>query len=224
LVALLGIFLLASSICAQDVPGIKFGIKGGVNLANVAGDDAGESDMLLGFAGGVFVQVPMGPLTFQPEAHFTMKGAKSSSTMDIMGTLYDTEEKIKLTYIEVPMLFKYKLQTAGNMAPCFFVGPAVALNMGAKYEISINDESADVDIYNKKDIDFGIVFGAGVDFAMGTKTLSLDARYTMGLTAALDDVDSPDDIPDDEVAFVDDDGKGLDIKNTNIQVMVGISF
>ncbi|MCK7480227.1 MAG: PorT family protein [Candidatus Moduliflexus flocculans] len=59
--------------------GVRFGIKGGANIANVNGnfaDNIGDWKNTVGFCAGIFVELNLGRiLTIQPEVLYTMKGA-----------------------------------------------------------------------------------------------------------------------------------------------------
>ena len=240
IVAVLMIAVVAMSVPANAAT--KFGVKAGLNMAKLSGDGwdqiegememAVDSKMRLGFGFGVVMQMPLGEggLMLQPEAWYVMKGGKMGFP-EAEAEGYDVEAEIKMDYIEVPILVKYAIPTQGKIAPCLFAGPAVAMNIGAKFETTGADaEDADLgdgDIYNKKDIDFGIVFGGGVDFALGERNkLMIDVRYTLGMAELYDDVteDDVDDASDDDVFFTDDDGNALELKNSNIQITVGILF
>ncbi len=196
---------------------IKFGIKGGLDMANLTGDDVEDTDMKLGFGGGLFAQFSFEnmPIVIQPEVMYVMKGAKDSE---------DGDYKIKLDYIEIPVLVKYNIPMEGNMTPCIFAGPAFGINMSAK----VDDGDDSYDIYNKKSMDIGLAFGAGLDMAMGQGKLTFDVRYTLGLTKVLDDVEQDESVPVDEVAFVGDlDGttySAPDVKNANISFFIGYMF
>ena len=93
----------------------------------------------------------------------------------------DDAEKLKLTYVEVPILAMYRPPTQGTIRPAFFVGPAIGLLLSAKVG---DDDIKD----NLNGTDFGFVFGAGVDFETGAKgNISLDCRYTMGMSNIVKD-------------------------------------
>lgn len=100
------ILVLSASIAtAQEKTKISFGILGGVNFQNLNGKafngDKLDNDMLLGFHGGVNVQIPIAPeFYFQPGLMFSTKGAKNKSTLSTSTT--------KLGYIEVPLNMVYK--------------------------------------------------------------------------------------------------------------------
>jgi hypothetical protein len=152
------------------------GLKGGLNFANLTGDDSGDPDSKLGFAFGGFYSHPITETFFiQPELLFTMKGAKE----EYMG--YDFT--YNLNYIELPILAKmcFPMET---FMPNVFVGPALAFNMAATVEV--DDESDDIE--DVKGMDFGLVFGAGADIGKFT----VDGRFTMGLTTIFDVEGDPD--------------------------------
>lgn len=175
------------------------GFKVGVTMANLTGDFKEffevDAKMKIGFAAGGFLTYSFSPtFAIQPEVLYCMKGAKADT---------DEGEKIKLDYIVVPILLKYSFPTEGKVAPSLFAGPEVGFLMSAKAE----DEDIKDDL---KSIDFGIAFGAGVDFAMETGKIMLDARYTLGMT----------NLPD----FEEDEESDLSIKNATIMVTLGYGF
>ena len=157
-----------------------FGVKGLLGMSQLTGDIDGTKSKI-GFGGGVLARIPMGQGQFmlQPEAQIVLKGAEED--------VPDNAEKLKLTYIEIPVLIKYVPAMEGSVQPSFFVGPALGILMSAKI--------ADFDIKDQtKSTDIGIVFGAGVDFAAGSSSkVSVDARYTLGVTNISDDPDDPSD-------------------------------
>src|SRR5688500_5533792 len=63
---------------------LSFGLKAGINSSNVwdeEGEDF-EANSRLGFAGGIFLGIPMGTfLGFQPEVLISQKGFQGSGTM-----------------------------------------------------------------------------------------------------------------------------------------------
>lgn len=155
--------LSLSTIQAQT----EIGIKAGINFATVNGDPT-DIKGILTFGAGGFVRIAAGPqFSIQPEVLLTMKGAEEDFT---------SGEKVKLTYLEIPVLVVYQPPTTRNISPTLFVGPAVSLLMSAK--------SDDLDIKDDlKSTDLGLVLGAGIEFKSGTKgRIGLDGRYTLGLT------------------------------------------
>jgi hypothetical protein len=83
------------------------GIKGGLNYSNVY-DSKGEefnSDPKFGFAGGVFVAIPIGKfLGVQPEVLYSQKGFKATGR--ILNSTYDVTRTT--SYIDIPILAALK--------------------------------------------------------------------------------------------------------------------
>ena len=195
------VVLMGTGVLAE---GLNFGIKGGVNLTKVYGDDVESADMRTVGIGGISLMYSVSDnFAIQPEVLYAMKGAKESGSEE--GIEYSAT--LKLTYIEVPVLFKLIFPLEGNVTPCVYAGPAIGLRLGAKASVEIAGAELEEDIKDDtKGTDFGAVFGGGMAFAVGSGALTLDARYTLGLTT-IDNSDESD-----------------DIKNSAISVMVGYAF
>jgi hypothetical protein len=101
------ILFLATCINAQERDKVHFGLKAGANYSNVY-DIKGQdftADYKFGFAGGIFVAIPLGSyLGIQPEALFSQKGYESNG--NILGATF----KITHTsnYIDFPILLQIK--------------------------------------------------------------------------------------------------------------------
>ncbi len=192
IVTLALVALMSGNVLAE---GTTFGFMGGLNLANVTGDDVEDNETKLCFGGGVFVNFPMNEvISMQPELLFMMKGTKLVAFDDA---------GVRMSYIDIPVLAKFTVPMEGAFAPCFFVGPYVGFNTSA--ESYVEDEEFDVKDQIKS-TDYGLVFGGGFDYAMGEGNLIFNARYALGLTT-IDDTDADD-----------------DVKNTGIIFMVGYGF
>ncbi len=236
----LAMFAMIGSAVAQDAPKMHFGIKGGLNLANMSGDgwDQAAVEMetqfddkyKMGFAFGLAAELPLGEsgLVLQPEVLYVMKGAKTEFP-EMVAEGYDITLEVKHDYIEIPVLIKYNVATQGGIAPSFFAGPIAAFNVSAKMEwdgvpAEASDELPDGDIENVKSVDFGVTFGAGFGMAVGESSkLTFDVRYTLGMA------DMYDDVPDSEyeegkIYMTDDPGNAMDFKNSDIRLMVGFLF
>lgn len=150
----------------------KFGLKGGLNLANLKVSASGYSVSLtnrVGFHAGGFVTVPVAPnINIQPEAVFSMEGAKSD------------ESKVNLSYLNVPVLFQYQSRE-GLFGE---TGPQLGLLLSAK---SI-DAGVTEDIKEGcKSVAFSWAVGAGYRLANG---VGFHARYNIGLTNIADTEDA----------------------------------
>lgn len=182
------LFLVLGMLCALSLAlsspvsaaGARIGVKAGANLANQTGDAEGASSKL-GLAGGVFVELKAGPkVAIQPELLYTQKGSKEESG--------GIEEKVKLDYIEVPVLLKLKLGAPGvPTSPSIFLGPSLGFLASAKAEVSDGSSSGSVDIKEfMKSTDFSAVFGAGLDVSK----LTFDVRYSLGFADISEGEDS----------------------------------
>ncbi|HOW85634.1 MAG TPA: porin family protein [Candidatus Aminicenantes bacterium] len=141
--------------------GIKFGLKGGANIANVNGDfseSLSDWKSTVGFCGGVFLELNFGRIvTIQPEVLYTVKGADAGGG------------KLKFDYIEIPVLLKIRIPM-GSVHPFVFAGPAFGWNLKAAIE--------GYEIDDMPTSDYSAVMGGGLQLG---RSIHIDARYTMGL-------------------------------------------
>jgi hypothetical protein len=179
--------------------GMMFGIKGGLNIANLSGDDVEGTSAKTAMAVGGFMCYNFTEIfAVQPEVLFSMKGAKET----------DDSEDInwKINYIEIPILLKVNLPTEGKIDPSLYAGPGFGLLLSSKMsnsgEVDMKDETASMDI--------GIIAGAAVAYQMEKGALSLEARYEVGMTTLAKNED--------------DTGSKPDVKNSVISIMVGYAF
>ena len=194
---LCAVLCTASSAMAQQA---VFGVKAGINLANINFDPEPEEDVLearTGFVGGLFVVVPMTDLiAFQGEALYSQKGTTFEADGD--------EGKIELDYLEVPLLLRVGNAPSGQTSFHGFAGASLGLKLRSTFTATFDGETEDEDIDDDVEtFDFGLVAGAGVDFGRFT----LDGRYTWGLT---------------NVSSVDADE--VKMKNRVFSIMAGVRF
>lgn len=188
LVLLTAALLSVPSVSLAQTP--SFGVKAGLNMANLTGSRIVESDARTGFTVGVFTSIPViSGVAIQPEVSFSQKGARSAA-YDYDAFPLDGDappigvyisEKTAHSYVEVPVLLK--LRPIGRDAvtrPVFFAGPSVSFLLGA-------DEVYGVD-YEKymNTTDFGVIVGGGVEIGR----LAIDARYNWGLSTIDKDFDA----------------------------------
>lgn len=160
-VAVIGLFAATLVLPQAAAAGVKFGLKGGANIANVNGsfsDSLSDWKSTVGFCGGIFLELNLGRvLTIQPEVLYTMKGADTG------------DGKLKFDYIEIPVLLKIRIPM-GSVHPFIFAGPAFGWNLKAAI--------AGFKIEDMPTSDYSAVFGAGLQLG---GSIHIDARYTMGL-------------------------------------------
>ncbi|KAF2330237.1 porin family protein [Flavobacterium daemonense] len=144
----------------------RFGVKGGLNLANFTGDF--DTNLKAGFHIGGFAEIKIiERLAIQPELLFSTQGARYN--MDGGGK---DSGAYKLNYINVPVLAKFYVTKKFTVES----GPQIGFLVSAK------NESRDIkDAY--KTADYGFNFGAGYNF---TDNFSVGLRYTVGLSGIYD--------------------------------------
>src|SRR4030042_5584012 len=128
----LGLILMLSASIAMaqstDKGKISFAILGGVNFQNLNGKDAAgdklKNDLLIGYHAGVNIQIPVVPeFFFQPGLLYSLKGSKITEGSDTY--------KVKISYLELPLHFVYKVILGKGY---FFLGfgPYIAYAIGGK--------------------------------------------------------------------------------------------
>lgn len=164
--ALLALAFLAAPASAQTT----FGIKAGLNVSNFVGDNANGSEARLGFVGGVTARVPFTPaLSLQAEALYSQKGEEFVNEANLV-------ETTRLDYIEIPVSLRYALP----------VDPALDLGISAGGYVGV-PLSGEVDLDGRFDseLDLNTDYGVLAGLDIGSGPFSVDARYTYGLTDAI---------------------------------------
>jgi hypothetical protein len=184
---------VAPPATGQD-PGVRFGIKQGVALMTITGDDlptvgrpnaSDVYDRRVGLAIGGLAIVPLpGPLALQPELLYVQKGATVSD-----GRVTVTQ---KLDYIELPLLAAVDLPPVGALSPRLLAGPYAGINVA-------NDEVAELpspgtplpyppSLANVRTYTFGLTVGGAVGWDLGAGTLMVDLRYGLDLSSLQEQV------------------------------------
>lgn len=155
----------------------KFGLKAGVNLANLYSDDVKDENFKAGFSGGLIAKIPVARgFSIQPELLYSNKGAKATYDLpSIIGG--DGEYRFNLHYIELPVLAVVNIARNLNI----HAGPYVSYLASANItRINDDNEVSDIakleaDDFNR--IDYGVAAGLGLDI----QNFTIGARYNYGL-------------------------------------------
>lgn len=143
-----------ASATAQE---IKFGIKGGLNFANISGDNTKGVDVVTSFNFGVVSEIPISEkFSFQPELMYSGQGYGFN------------DNTVELSYLNVPLMGKYYVTKGLSVE----AGPQIGFLLAAK-----NEKTNVKDSFNT--FDFGVNFGLGYKLDNG---LNFGARYNLGLT------------------------------------------
>jgi len=208
LISIMVVLIIAFAISYTSAQGIVAkGLKGGLNLANVIGDDADDTNFRFGFAIGGFITYSLNEqLAIQPEIFYSSKGRKSenkeSESYQIYRYTMYNKASTSLNYLEIPVLGVFSLNQNIRM----FAGPYLDFYLnGASHddytekveyldpytnEWITDDEESDSD---SDDIESDAVNSPGFGLILGaefiTGQISFGARYSIGLSNIPDDND-----------------------------------
>jgi hypothetical protein len=160
----------------------KFGMKAGLNIANAnaSGDGAPSSKSLIGLNAGLFMEIKLNSkFSIQPEALYSQQGIQFDQNVFFEGNLYNTSNKIKLSYINIPLMVKYYADKN------FYIeaGPQLGFLTKAEFEIKVDGQTGTENIKDSyKSTDIGINFGIGYDIS---NKIVVSSRYNRGLANAL---------------------------------------
>ena len=174
------ITLFTVTVClAMAMPAkaqIKFGVKGGLNLASASLSDAwdakGNADSYTGFFIGpmVDITIPIIGLGVDGALMYSQKGAKISFDDDLGSTTF------KQQGIEIPVNLKYSIGLGSSASIYFAAGPSFYFNMKSDDDFTFNSVAGSLD-YDKSEVSLNL--GAGVKLL---RHLQLGVNYNMGLT------------------------------------------
>ena len=184
--------LCASKVLAQST---QFGIRAGLNVSSLSGDDSDGLDSKTGFhLGVIYNNVYTDKIALETGFSYSAKGASASD---------NNFSDIKLGYLDYHVFFKYYFTPEVDI----HLGPQFGLLASAK-DGDDNDLSDTFDFF-----DFGLRFGAGYTLDMG---LGFAVHYYAGLTnigAEIETFENGQDIT-----------RELKVKNNNLSFSVNYFF
>ena len=143
---------------------VEFGLKGGLNIAELHNNDADYKSRISFNAGGLAHIHFSRYFALQPELMYSGQGRKL--------TVEGRDIKTKLSYINMPVLLQYMVNNSGLRVQ---TGPQIGWLVNAKSEV--NDQHNDIKD-NFKNTDFSWVFGTSYLTRCG---FGVDARYNLGI-------------------------------------------
>lgn len=152
---------------------IQPGIKAGINLANIYGEDTDGGKIRLGLLAGGILHVPVSEkFALQPELLFAQQGTKGEGG--------GTTIRFNNNYLMLPLIGKIYL------SPNFVlqVGPQLGFLLTSK--IKGEENGVDVSVDSKelyKSVDFGLNAGLSSELPSG---FVFTTRYSLGLTNVMD--------------------------------------
>ena len=202
----------------------------GANLSGLSIDPdiQGNINTKTGFAAGaviIYNFTSMFSLQLQPT--YMEKGAKLHIPYTDFGLILEVEQTIEVNYIDIPVLFRVSFGED-------FIKPYILAGGYIAFPLEDGKTSLDNLIGNGQDItellpeevldqfkpvlktnsvDYGLNFGAGIDFPLGIIDLFLEAQYSLGLNKLTD-----------EEFFIFPDILNPEIKNKGFQIKAGLLF
>ena len=212
-----------ASTGAQSSPvDLQPGIRVGLNFATFGGDEAETIQTLLrgvptvsetdagrrtGFMVGGFIVADFGGLlALQPGVRYIQKGDQTAFTVrNSSGETESGSITVEVDYVEVPILARAELPEIGAVVPHVLAGPTLGFSVNTAADVTLGGESQGINVGD----DLGgnaisLDFGAGADVETEAGTVTLDARFGLGLS----------DVP----------GLRFSAQNRGIMVTVGFVF
>lgn len=169
---------LGSFVSNHAVAQAAFGLKGGLNLANLKVDDPEASyNSRTGYHAGVFVRGKFSKVAIQPEVLLFTQSTDAKET--ILG-----DYKTNFTYLSIPVMLKFYVVNGLNIQ----AGPQFGFLLDGEMkgtDLIGQDFSYDVKEYYKNS-DISVSLGGGWDFPFG---LNVDVRYNIGVQDINDQAD-----------------------------------
>jgi len=162
---------LITEVAAQT----SLGVKGGYTASSLRGDDAGDIDWQSGFAGGLFVNIAVfQAFAIQPELLFRQRGAYNRNET------FNINQRINLSYLDVPILFKLRIPIDETFYPHVYIGPQFSYNLRGDYEVEAFDAITVQRELDVRKVDAGGVMGFGLDIKSDRFFFTADFRYGLG--------------------------------------------
>jgi outer membrane protein with beta-barrel domain len=173
--ALCGLVVLAPGARSQAPERLpSWTIFAALNLANIEGPNEVNKEPLLGRAFGIALDWRMNSVfMFQPELQYTEKGYQ-----------YDPGNvvKLKLTYVEIPLLIRASTEPAENGMRLYGIaGPSVGMRRSCSASVGSASGKCNALAQNMSTMDFGLVGGFGLDFRIRSSNWTSSLRYSLGL-------------------------------------------
>jgi hypothetical protein len=152
------VFLVKATFAQK---GVEFGLKGGVNFANLKDDANSTTESRTGWHAGALAHIHVSQhFAVQPELVYSAQGAEYGNA------------KLRLGYVNIPVLAQYMFADGFRLQ----TGPQLGILAGS--DVKTANTETDIDD-GFKTVDVAWSFGTGYLMKSG---LGIDARYNLGLT------------------------------------------
>lgn len=180
--SLVGVLALPTASTAQ-IADYEIGVKAGVNSSDIQSGQVGGNERRQAYVGGGFIEADFaGPFAVEAELLYSQKG--DETTIGGAGAS-QSRFKLKLNYIEVPVLVKLQGPLLGNAEANFYAGPTIAFKVGESVEGLLPGTQLSGTL--AKPTDLGAALGVEFGFGLGEGRFIVDVRFTPGFTQIRDD-------------------------------------
>jgi hypothetical protein len=165
--AWIALVLAVVSVAAPRTASAQVGLLVGFNSANIKFDPAGDSkpERRTGFVAGLSFDVPVQDIfSVELDALFAQKGTKFTEGSDTF--------KLRLNYVDIPVLGRINLPGSGPAGVHLLVGPSFNFKVSEKFDPSEGDED------QVEKFETALVIGGGVHVSR----FRIDLRYGLGLS------------------------------------------
>lgn len=156
----------------------SFGIKGGLNLSTITGDDFDSPDMRTSFHIGAVAEFPLADMfSIQVEGLYSSQGFKTDLDVD------NEDVEFQIDYINLPVLAKIYVTKGLSLD----VGPQFGFKVNEEIDTNPDSDSGDFETDRVENFDFGVAGGLTFQSEMG---LFASGRYIYGMTDIVEDTDA----------------------------------
>ncbi len=181
---LFAVVVLSSSLVTAQPMERSVGVKGGLNVSNFSGGDAGDDEWRYAGVFGGFLCFHVNEfLAIQPEVLIAMKGSRADVLFDVDGNLVLGRETVKLTYLEFPVAAKVYFPGQVVLKPYVYAGLAFSVKVGSRLKSEFGSTDIEEDFEHVRGADLGMIVGAGFDYELGPGSALLDIRYDVGFVS-----------------------------------------
>ena len=182
--------LLTTALFSLSASGMELsvGARIGLNLSSIIGDTEAIMGPRVGINAEAFASEWFNEsFGLQEEIGLGARGEswKNSDSVDY-GVL--NEFASSLTYLEIPILAKWRFVQLENLRPVLYGGITLGFPIVAESEYFGN--STDMEQYTQP-VDLGLTAGVSLDIKRGNAIIPIDLRYTWGATNYLNNPNYP---------------------------------
>lgn len=178
--SILAAMLLVATVASAQ---LSLGLKGGVNMSNLYGDELNDENVKIGFNVGLMADYDLAyNMAIQSGLFFSTKGSKYSASYGSASV----DVSVNPMYLQLPIHYAYKLDVTPGTRIVFHAGPYAAFGVGGKTKVkgSLGSETLEIDgadVFGDdnllKPFDAGIGLGVGAEFG----AILVDLGWDMGL-------------------------------------------